>query len=56
MTDETAALIREMRDLIADAHDTHIYAEDDPHPATCPYCHAVQWANRLLTTHNKEPL
>jgi hypothetical protein len=46
LTEHLEALIA----LIEDAHDTHIYAEDDEHPADCVYCAAVAGARTALAS------
>lgn len=40
-----------LRDAIAEAHDTHIYAEGDEHPRDCHYCSLVAQADALLLAH-----
>ena len=35
-------------DAIDEAHDTHIFAEDDEHPADCYYCAIVRDGREAL--------
>ena len=35
-------------DRLQEAHDTHIYDADDPHPADCVYCEAIQEGQQAL--------
>lgn len=46
------ALIRELADTITEAHDQHIFDEDDPHPADCGYCAIVARAEKFLRGDN----
>jgi len=48
MNSELRTLIADMRDAIEEAHDTHIYAENDEHPADCHYCELINQANKLI--------
>ncbi len=41
-------LLDDMRGLIVEAHDTHIFDEDDDHPDDCAYCAAVKRADAML--------
>jgi hypothetical protein len=38
-------------DAIEEAHDTHIYSDDDEHPADCHYCAIVREGREALTRH-----
>jgi hypothetical protein len=47
-TEKLKNQLRKLIDLINDAHDTHIYSEDDEHPKDCIYCAAVKEAEELI--------
>ena len=34
--------------VLQQAHDTHIFDTDDPHPDDCVYCEAIQEGQRAL--------
>lgn len=48
-------MIRTLSDLVDDAHDTHIWSDDDEHPKQgCVYCRTVNDARSLLKRMGKE--
>lgn len=47
----TRDLLVALRDAISEAHDTHIYAPDDPHPNDCHYCSLIAQTDALLLAH-----
>src|SRR5262249_1777423 len=46
--DPAADLVREMRDELAEVHDTHVYADDDEHPDDCRLCALIARADAWL--------
>ena len=45
---EPLTALKNMRDMLASAHDLHIFDRDDEHPDDCGYCQAIRDAETVI--------